>query len=405
VSGLARLSRTYLLAVVVGLLVVGVTVHPVAAQADAAGAIIGTVTNGTAGASAPADLEVVVHVLTNRQKTGEQRVRTDGAGRFRVEGLATGPDMLYFTVVEYGGVAYFPDRPILFQTPEPQTTDITVFESTPIAEGLAFERLNMLVIDVTPTAMTVMEMGSVNNVSDKTFAADPQVTGSARTLRFALPPGATDIAPQAGLPQDSLESTPDGFASTDPVKPGRREIAFSYELPYQSAALDLTRRFALPVGAFTVYLPGDQVQLIGPGLTVNGTAELGGRTFRRFEIQNVTPGTDVRFRLSGLPAPFFGNPRDLGLAVTGAAAVALVAFVLLAMRRRKRGAVTDAGTRETAVDGAQNAVLVERQALVRSVAELDERFAAGSLDEDAYREQRDEQKARLVALSRSPADA
>src|SRR6185436_18086727 len=99
-------------------------------------------------------------------------------------------------------------------TPEPQQTQITVYESTPIAEGLSFERLNMLVVDVTPTAMSIMEMGAVTNASDKTFAADPQATGSARTLRFALPPGATDVAPQAGLPQDSLESTPDGFATT-----------------------------------------------------------------------------------------------------------------------------------------------------------------------------------------------
>jgi hypothetical protein len=38
-------------------------------------------------------------------------------------------------------------------------------------------------------------------------------------------------------------------------------------------------------------------------------------------------------------------------------------------------------------------------------AELDERFASGTLDEAAYRSQRDEQKARLVALARTPADA
>lgn len=394
------------LAAFVAALAVNNPASPTAAQGDQSGVIVGQVTNGTASGPVPADLEVVVHVLTNRAKTGEQRVRTDGAGRFRLEGLATGPEMLYFTVTEYGGVAYYPDRPILFQTPEPQQTQITVYETTPIAEGLSYDRLNMLLVDVSPTAMSVMEMGSVTNASDRTFAADVQATGSARTLRFALPPGATNIAAQAGLPQESLESTADGFATTDAVKPGRREIAFSYDLPYTSASLELARTFALPVGAFTVYVPGEQVQLVGPGLTLNGTADLGGRTFRRYEIQNVTPGNPVRFRLSGLPAPFFGNPRDLGLAVTGAAAIALVAFVLFGVRRRQLAArAASSQVAEAAATVETASITAERQALVRTVAELDERFAAGALDEAAYRAQRDEQKARLVALARTPTSA
>lgn len=394
-----------------GLLVCGLLLglaafqRPAVVSAQAApsqnGTIVGAITNGSAGGAAPADLEVTVHVLTNRAKTDEKRVRTDGSGRFQLGGLATGPEMIYFTVAEYQGVVYFPDRPIIFQDGATVQTAITVYDATPMATNLTYDRLNMLLIDTSPTAMTIMEMGAVNNAGDKTFAADPMVTGSARTLRFNLPPGATQISPQAGLPQDSLEQTPDGFASTDPIKPGRREIAFSYELPYQSASLDMTRTFALPVGVFTVYIPGEDVQLIGPGIAMNGTADLGGRTFRRFEIQNVTPGAEVRFRLSGLPAPLFGNPRDLGLAVVGAATIALALFVVLAVRRRRQ----TADVAPTTVDPSEDIELSERQSLLRSVAELDEQFASGALDEDDYRARRDEQKARLMALARSSADA
>ncbi|MCC7367631.1 MAG: hypothetical protein IT306_04375 [Chloroflexi bacterium] len=388
-------------------LLVGAAIWPLSAQAQTPatgdGVISGTVANGTAGGAVPADLEVTVHVLTNRAKTDEKVVRTDGNGQFQLGGLATGPEMIYFTVVEYQGVVYFPDRPIIFQDGPAVQTTITVFDASPMDSNLFYDRLNLLLIDTSPTALTIMEMGSVNNPGDKTFAADPMVTGSARTLRFNLPPGATQISPQAGLPQDSLEQTPDGFATTDPVKPGRREIAFGYELPYQSATLDLSRTFSLPVGAFTIYVPGDDIQLIGPGFAMNGTADLGGRTFRRFEIQNVTPGADVRFRLSGLPAPFFGNPRDLGLAVVGSATLALVVFVILAVRRRRQAAgVSNAGE---PADLSDDPVLAERHSLLRSVAELDEQFAAGSLDQETYQARRGEQKARLVALTRASADA
>ena len=65
-----------------------------------------------------ADLEVVIHILQNRAKTGEQRVRTDDR-RVPGEGLATGADLLYFPIVQYGGVPYYPDRPVIARRPAP----------------------------------------------------------------------------------------------------------------------------------------------------------------------------------------------------------------------------------------------------------------------------------------------
>jgi hypothetical protein len=85
-----------------------------------------------------------------------------------------------------------------------------------------------------------------------------------------------------------------------------------------------------------------------------------------------------------------------------------VAFVLLAMQRRRRTNVqaltADAVTAHAAKNDTE-AGRAERQALVRAVAELDERFAAGALDEASYRAERNEQKARLVALARTPTPA
>src|SRR5215216_3536611 len=96
---------------------------PRVAMAQDNGAIVGHVVNGTAGGAVPADLEVVVHVLQNRVKTGERRVRTDGSGAFRVDGLATGPDLLYFPIVDYGGVPSYPDQPVVLSSAESAPVD------------------------------------------------------------------------------------------------------------------------------------------------------------------------------------------------------------------------------------------------------------------------------------------
>ena len=379
---------------------------PLSVMAQENGSIDGVVTNGTAGAPAPADVEVVVHVLTNRVKTGEHRVRTNPAGRFRVEGLAASADTLYFPIVQYGGVAYFPERPLVLDGATPATAEITVFEATPQADVLSFDRLNMLVMGVTPTALTIMEMGAVVNGTDRTFVANPELTGSARTLRFILPPGAIDVAPQAGLPADTLESTADGFASTDPVRPGRREIAFSYTLPYTSATLDLVRTFAFPVGTFTLYVPNEISAVMPDAISLSALAELGGRQYRQYAVQQVTPGAEVRLRLTGLPAPVFARPRDLGLAVVAVAGVPLLAFLLIAIWRRspspsrqaREGRAPASAVIAPAPSPPANS---DRAALVLAVAQLDEQFASGGLDEAAYRTARAEQKARLVAMTRS----
>jgi hypothetical protein len=330
-----------------------------------------------------------------------------------VGGLATGADTLYFPIVQYGGAAYYPEQPVTLTSTEPFPVQITVFEPSPQPDGVRFDRLNMLLMGISPTTLTVMEMGAVVNESDRTYAADPAATGSARTLRFILPDGAIQVTPQVGLPGDTLESTPDGFASTDPIKPGRREIAFSYQLPYTSASLTLARSFAFPVDTFTLYVPPDAGEVVAPGMAMQGTADFGGRQFRQYVAQQVVPGSEVRFRLTGLPAPLFARPQDLGMAVVAGAGVILLAFLVFAVRRSRPTRVpADEATAEE-LAGAQSSsaaaptlaseASAERLALIRAVAELDERFAEGALDEDDYRSSRAKRKARLVELTRAAA--
>jgi hypothetical protein len=219
-----------------------------------------------------------------------------------------------------------------------------------------------------------------------------------------LPTGATNVTPQAGLTSDSLDSTPDGFATTDPVKPGRRELAFSYQLPYDSSTLDLTKSFALPVGTFTIFVPDRGIDLVGPGLVAQGPADFGGQTFRQYVAQNVGAGSEVRFRLTNLPAPMFARPRDLGIAVVAVGGLLLAVMVLIAVRRR-RTASQSAPVGAVPAESTPPLVQGERQALVRTLAELDERFDAGVLDESEYRAEREAGKARLLALVASAPDA
>ena len=356
------------------------------ASAQDGGRLEGRLVNGTAAGAVPAGATVTVHVIRDRAKAGEQIVRTDEDGRFVLDGLATGPNLLYFPIVDYGGAIYYPDQPILLDGAEPRTTEIRVFEPSRSAEGLAFERLNMFLMAVTPTSLTIMEMGAVVNRSDRAFVGDD--TG--QTLRMVLPRGATNVAPQAGLPPDTLEALPDGFATTDPIRPGRREFAFSYQLPYDTATLDLAREQPLPVETFTLYAPEMGVGVVSTGLRLQGAADVGGQRYQQHVAEGVAPGAPIPFRLTNLPAPFSLKLRDLGLMVVGIGGAALAIVLLFAFRRRARSEARPLAP--VPVDDA------ERQRLVLALAALDDRFAAGALDEADYRAERERDKRRLVSL-------
>ncbi|HYU17461.1 MAG TPA: SHOCT domain-containing protein [Chloroflexota bacterium] len=371
---------------------------PAAVGAEGGGRIDGQVINGTAGAPSPASLRVTVHIFQDRSKIGEQVVETDGAGHFMLLGLDIGSGKLYFPVVEYGGASYFPERPIVLDDATAKSVEIRIFEPSSSDDAIAFDRANLLVLGVTPTALSVMQMGAVVNRSDRTYVGGSGADPASRepTLRFPLPSGAAQVTPQAGLSPGELTSTADGFASTGPVLPGRHELAFSYQIPIDGPTLDITAPQAYPTGAFNLYLPATGLSASSPQLRFQGTSELGGQRYQLYSAEELPRGAQVSIRLSGLPAAFRPRPQQLSLVVLGASSVVLACGALVALRRRPpRVAAVGAG------DLTSGPLDPERLTLVRALAELDERYAAGEIDESQYREQRQRDKARLVALLQS----
>ena len=200
---------------------------------------------------------------------------------------------------------------------------------------------------------------------------------------------------------------PEGFASNDPVRPGRREIAFNYDLPYSTSSVDLERSFAFPVRAFTVYVPTDLGADVTDGIPLSGLADLGGRQYRQYVVQQVSPGSVVRLRLTGLPAPLFATPRELGLTVAGITGAILLVFLAIGLRRRARRledelpASRDAAVTPAVASG-DDADYLDG---VRAIAALDERFEAGAVDEDEYRARRAAMKSHLIARTRQTVSA
>jgi hypothetical protein len=179
-------------------------------------------------------------------------------------------------------------------------------------------------------------MGSLANVGDRTYVGPDSPPGRERqTLRFSLPAGASDLAPQAGFGPNDIWATPDGFAISSPVWPGRHQFAYSYSLPVSTERLEIGKRLEYPTVAFNLYLPDVGLRVDSPQLRPRGQTDMGGQKFLLYSAENLPRGTELRLQLSGLPPVPGSAAAGLAWPILGLGSAALLGGLGLAYRRRR----------------------------------------------------------------------
>ena len=143
-----------------------------------------------------------------------------------------------------------------------------------------------------------------------------------------------------------------------------------------------------PVDAANLLVSDVDVKLSGDGLTYEGQQEFEGSPFQSFTRQNLAAGDVLAFEMSGRPGSA-AAPAGVVVGETTNLAVGIgaVALVLLG-----------AGVwwyRRSQVDAD---VSMSKEELLQAVAELDDEFEAGNLDEREYEKERRRLKARLMKV-------
>jgi hypothetical protein len=358
------------------------------------GTIDGHITNGTAGAATPVGDDITLLIFGKADEALKDQRTTSVAddGGYSFNGLDRSADVLYVVVAQHAGVAYSSSTPIDLQDTANGHADVQVYETTTSDEGIAFDRLNIVVASTDPGLLHMYEMGTVNNTGDRTFVpADPQATTLAHGLRFSLPHGALGAQVQSGFPTDDLVGAPGGVQVTSPIVPGPHEFALSFGLPYSGGTADLGIQVPYRTTMFNVYAPDGGPRLESDRLQTQGQTNFGARSFNLARAENLTGSENVAARLSGLPSTGGElTPLQIGLAGLGALLVLIGLGALvygLRVRRRARGSPAN--------------VEHERQRLIQQLAVLDDKFEAGRIQPRAYEAARARGKQRLVQLGRT----
>lgn len=358
------------------------------------GTVFGQVVNRTSGGGSTGGTNVILVTFGRKEQAplGQQTTLADADGRYSFSGLDRDPNIVYLLVAKYASINYPSDTP--FQLLEPALElDLKVYESTSADDQLQLERLNLLVLGAEQGSVQFMQMGAIVNNGDRTYVTpNPQDQALARAVRFPLPKGALGVEAQSGFTQQDIIPAVGGFQITSPLLPGRHEFAFSFQLPYNGSSADLSLQLPYPTASYNIYLPNAGLRLDTTGLTASGSTALGGRQYALYSASNIAKATIVPSSLSGLGPVGSG----LGLAQLALISVGVVLFVLgggvvlLGWRSRPAAA-------SPSVSDAQ-ALEQERLELVVRMAALDERYAAGQVQERDYELERSRGKQRLREL-------
>ena len=343
------------------------------------GSVSGRIENGTANASVPPGLQVILLELGTGAAPTLRDTLSAADGSYHFADVLIEPGHRYRVLVEYGG-RRFPSAQVSADPDQPQLSlPITIYETGADPGSIAISALVQR-LEVTGGLLQIVQVARYRNRSDRLFSSAQEVApGQHASLTLPLPAGARAFP----LPEDSGRYVPgaSGNAVTDtlPVFPGADHLVqLAWRQPWDGAGT----RVELPLAQA---LDGEVRILLPPTLTLSdadfvsldpqqvGTALLDGYGAQLSLAAGTSLGYTLMERAQSLPAGVIsGTTLALGALLTVGAVVATLHWN---RRRSSSGRRLDA--------------------IAQQIAELDAAHEHGTINHDFYRRQRAELQLRL----------
>jgi hypothetical protein len=338
----------------------------------AAGLVVGRVTNGTLSQPQP---DCVVFLI--RQGTEPEVFLQDTTGthgRFSFQAQAGG-DALWFISAAHAGVNYG-------QRVVDGPNEIAVFETTDSDTSVSVVSHHII---VDAAEKRVEQILIVQNDGNRTFKTGE---GHGHGLEVFLPDGVTEVreGPQG------LHTHGDILVNPDPVRPGRSQLLFAFDMP---ASGRLSQAVSYPTGTVDVFVHPPGAAITAGALQDQGENTSEQHSFRRFSGAAFNRGDRIDLEINASPWSISGvfTGFDLNKALLGLA----IGFALLAIFFRPVGKT---GSPALKTAEGRPGLRDRRNALVHQIADMDDRYEQGRLAEEDYQARRNAFKAELVDMSR-----
>lgn len=412
---------------------------PLAALAPIeAGSITGAVMNLTNDTPLTEPLTVTLNAFSaDFRPVLTQTTTLDENGAFQFSVADVAPDLVYVTTMEYAGVPYGSNFGQLERSNPVITLPVSVYETTTDESGIVLDQVHVI-LEFVDGAVQVNELYQFGNNEPLVYVGPNGIPG-AGTVEIVLPAGAQD--PQFTrtfgsldnfLQADNLLETGTGWSEVTPVRPGRATLNLlaSYVMPYDDQ-LTLAHPINYAMAGANLVMPqvGVEVSEDVGGWVAAGAQSLNGESFQTYTRTGLPAESALQIGLDGQPqavAPAGGSTIQFGDSTTeqiliGAGILLLTVggglYYVSLQRQRVYEAELDAeevaGNAPVVPAGTDNAAGEymsvypeevetpagnQREQLLGAIAALDNRFAAGELDESRYQEQREHLIGQVAAI-------
>lgn len=311
---------------------------------------------------------VVLHGIGAAGGRAIDSARTSASGDFRIRYRRSADSTTqYFVSTVHHGIAYVSG--VLPPDASPDDATLTVFDTTSAPLRLDVRGRHILVF--APADGPRRRVAEIYDLSNDTTLTRITPEGGPPVWTGVIPTGFEEFSSGPEMSSNETIRLVDGkVAAFAPVAPGLKRLAFTYSLPPKAFPASLL--VEQPTQLLEVLLEDQQGEVAGAGLTEVSPTTIEGRTFRRFQAQDVSARAVLTVRVPAAPVSRGSSTTALVIAIAAAMAAALV----LALRRRGsvRMPAPVAPLRENATE-----------ALAREIAELDTAFAQRSDCGDAER--------------------
>jgi hypothetical protein len=368
-----------------------------------------TIHNGTTDAAGRVD-QLTLMNLSGGMSTVTQQANASGTVSltgFQVQEGATYllqgilDDVSYSSHVEFDGYTGSTELEVFDVSTKPVNMDVA-------SPHIIFKREgDLLIIDRT---------FELNNMSNPPRTWHP----SKEAFRFYLPADHKQLirlTQQTGtMPlniQPEATSDPDVSAITTALRPGRTQIALRYTIDYSSETYEYREPLLYDVSEITAIVTPIDMQVSSAILQPGQTDQQSG--FKFFEAQNLAMGSELDLTLAGgtphtaplaaatdehdheaqssiQPRPFLPLSETWMILLLVLLVMAVSAWMGEAKFRNRPATARAGGPLDTAALGRR------RQALVQTLAQLDQQFADKQVNDQLYQSRRSQLKCELIGV-------
>ncbi len=389
---------------------------PPAPPAAIEGAVItGIVNNGTTGDTISGGEAMLRAFTTSFEETLSLTTTVGVDGRFQFDLPEIQPDWVFLAGYNYNDLSFSSNAGQVSNAGLPLELPITVFDTTTDPGVITYEQVHLIMEFQSANLLQVSELYVINNGGTAVFVGESGNPDQG-TIHFSLPDGAespvferTLGSIDSTIPATEVIETGDGWADTLPLQPGTGglNLIISYLLPYKDG---MTLSHALPyvTNRANVILPDAGVTLTGSEWEFQGASDMGTTSFLSYAHANLPAGSTLSLTLSGDPTQTAGvgsnaviprnNTTELIIG-GGILLIAIAAAVFVYRSWQTTPAYDDDYEYEDKIEyEEEDTEDDEVNQLLQAIADLDDTYEKGGLDEADYTSKRAQLKADLKAL-------